>query len=133
MMRMKIKTKYLLGIVIIVIAIVAFYLANFTGFFVKPAPQPGKYDNFAKCLTEKGARMFGAYWCPHCQSQKELFGDSKKYIGYVECDPRGDNAKPELCTQNNIQGFPTWIINGQAYEGEQSLETLSSLTGCPLQ
>jgi glutaredoxin len=129
---MKVKIKYLLGIVIVCIAIVAFYLANFTGFFVKPA-QPDKYDNFAKCLTQKGAKMYGAYWCGHCKNQKELFGESFKYVTYIECDPKGDGAKPELCIQNNVQGFPTWIIDGKYYEGEQSLETLSSLTGCPLE
>lgn len=132
-MQMKVKTKYILGIIIVCIAIVAFYLASFTGFFVKTTPQPSKYDGFAKCLTEKGAKFYGTYWCGHCKNQKEIFGESLRYVTYIECDPRGDGARPEICVQNNINGYPTWIINGKHYEGEQSLETLSYLAGCPLE
>lgn len=33
-------------------------------------------DDFAKCLTEKGAKMYGTSWCGHCKNQKALFGDS---------------------------------------------------------
>jgi uncharacterized membrane protein/glutaredoxin len=123
------KTKYLLGFVFIVVfAVVTYLIVN--EFFA--VPQQSKYDNFAKCLTEKGATLYGTYWCPHCANQKKLFGLSIKYVNYVECDPKGDNAKPELCEQNNIRGYPTWIINETHYEGEQSLERLSSLTGCSL-
>ena len=27
----------------------------------------------AKHLSQKGVRMYGAYWCPYCDKQKELF------------------------------------------------------------
>jgi thiol-disulfide isomerase/thioredoxin len=33
---------------------------------------PGKYDEFAKCLTDNGAKFYGAFWCPHCQAQKKM-------------------------------------------------------------
>jgi len=40
----------------------------------------------AKYLRETGARMYGAYWCPHCSRQKELFGrEAWSYVDYVEC------------------------------------------------
>jgi len=128
--KVKIKVKYL-AIIFIAIFVVALYAANLTGFFVLN-PSTSQYDNFAKCLTQNGATLYGAYWCPHCVNQKNLFGSSLKYINYVECDSQGENAKPELCKQNNIAGYPTWIINGTHYEGEQSLQQLSSLIGCPL-
>ena len=38
----------------------------------------------AKHLTEEGAVMYGAYWCPHCSDQKQSFGKAFKYIQYVE-------------------------------------------------
>jgi hypothetical protein len=133
MIEMKIKRKYLIGIFsVLVIVVAAYYISTVTGLFVSTQPE-GQYDNFTKCLTDEGATLYGAYWCSHCQNQKKIFGTSVKYINYVECDPRGDNAKPEVCAQNNISGYPTWIINGTSYEGEQSLQELSSLTGCPLQ
>jgi len=88
----------------------------------------GKYDTFAQCLASKKLTMYGASWCPHCKAQKALFGDSFKYASYVEC-----TTNPNLCLQNGIQGYPTWIdANGQKYEGEQSLEKLSEISGCTL-
>lgn len=92
----------------------------------------GEYDDFAKCLTESGAKMYGAYWCPHCKSQKEMFGSSFQYINYIECAPGGDDADPMACQAAGISGYPTWIINGQKYPGSKSLEQLSELSGCQL-
>jgi hypothetical protein len=37
-------------------------------------------DIFAKCLANKGMKMYGTEWCKNCQKQKALFGDSFKYI-----------------------------------------------------
>ncbi len=84
----------------------------------------------AKHLRQIGAKEYGAFWCPHCHDQKELFGKQAfAEIDYVECDPKGFNARPELCRAANIQGFPSWEINGQLYPGAQSLERLSKLSG----
>ena len=128
--KIKIKTKYLVGIFLIITLTISIYsIVNI--FFISPQPS-SQYDDFAKCLTEKGATFYGTYWCSHCANQKKLFGSSLKYINYIECDPKGENAKPEICKQNGIRGYPTWIINGRHYEGEQSLQQLSSLTECSL-
>lgn len=62
-------------------------------------------DSFAKCLTEKGWTLYGAVWCSHCKDQKELFGESFRYIHYVECP---DNT--ELCLDKGINGYPTWKV-----------------------
>ena len=35
-----------------------------------------KYDAFARCLEDRQVKMYGAYWCPHCAEQKEMFGES---------------------------------------------------------
>ena len=45
---------------------------------------PGQYDVFAQCLKDTGAVFYGAFWCPHCQSQKKLFGSSVKLLPYDE-------------------------------------------------
>jgi glutaredoxin len=88
---------------------------------------PGKYDDFAKCLTEKNVTMYGAEWCQSCKKQKMLFGKSFKYINYVECP-----ENPVLCKEKGIERYPTWTIDGETYLGVKQLEKLSSLTGCPL-
>ncbi|MCD8486869.1 vitamin K epoxide reductase family protein [Kamptonema cortianum] len=84
----------------------------------------------ARHLSEIGAREFGAYWCPHCHDQKELFGrEAAQLINYVECAADGQNSQMELCRSQGITGFPTWEIRGQMYPGVQSLESLAQLSG----
>jgi len=81
---------------------------------------PGRFDNFARCLTEKGAVMYGALsWCKYTQEQVGMFGKSFKYINYKDF--------PEL---PGILYTPTWVIDGKWHEKVQSFETLSALTGC---
>jgi|FLOH01.1.fsa_nt_gi parvulin-like peptidyl-prolyl isomerase len=87
---------------------------------------------FAQCITDSGAKMYGAYWCSHCNAQKELFGDAVEYIPYVECAIENQDGQNEACTNAGIQGYPTWVINNQQYTGEQTLEKLATLTGCHL-
>lgn len=75
------------------------------------------------------AKMYGAYWCPHCHTQQELFGkEAFTAITYIECDPRGKDAQPDLCKAAKIQAYPTWEIRGKYYTGRQSLEKLALLS-----
>ena len=82
----------------------------------------------AQHLTDTDAKMYGAYWCPHCYDQKQLFGkDAAKEIPYIECAPDGQNSQTSLCQSiPEITGFPTWEVNGQFLAGAQSLETLAT-------
>jgi hypothetical protein len=108
-----------------------------------PPPSPPatakNYDKFARCLAKKGATMYGAFWCPHCAEQKEMFpGSSISYLNYVECGvvgaPRTEQT-PE-CKAREIHRYPTWLFgpgpNQERVEAIQSLEQLSEKTGCPL-
>ena len=121
-------TKIAMGIaVLVVIAVGAWLVLSPT----TPAG-PGKYDDFAKCLSQKGVVMYGAYWCQHCANQKKLFGDSFQFVNYVECDAGGPNPQPALCAQKGITGYPTWIYDGESRNGEQSLQSLGDWASCPL-
>ncbi len=81
-------------------------------------------------LKQVEAKMYGAFWCPHCHDQKQLFGrEAFRQINYVECDPKGKNPQPNLCQAANIQSYPTWEINGKSVSSTQSLEELAALTG----
>ena len=93
----------------------------------------GKIDEFAKCITDKGAVMYGAFWCPHCANTKKMFGSSIQYIKYVECDPRGDNEQAELCIEKDIRAYDTWeFADGSRLISEPTFEQLSEKTGCVL-
>ena len=88
-------------------------------------------EQLAKCLTSKGALMYGAYWCPHCADQKKLFGDSVHFIKYIECDAKGTNANPQACQKANIQSYPTWTIpGGSNLNGTQNLTDLAAWSKC---
>ena len=97
-------------------------------------PLGDRYTGFAQCLTDRGVTMYGAYWCPHCANQKKRFGvEGFKPVKYVECDPKGANANPELCAKKGIQGFPTWIFaDGTRVEREMELDELGTITKCTL-
>lgn len=85
-------------------------------------------DSFAQCLADAKITMYGADWCPHCQNEKKLFGDSFRFVPYVECP---DN--PQRCLKEGIKGYPTWVFpDGRKLVGEQGLEKLSQESGCPL-
>lgn len=91
------------------------------------------YDDFAQCLADSDAKFYGAFWCPHCADQKKLFGDSIDYVPYVECDPNGKNSQAELCQDEGVQSYPTWIFaDGTTQSGVLSLEEISELSSCPL-
>jgi uncharacterized membrane protein/glutaredoxin len=83
----------------------------------------------AKHLTQVGAVFYGAFWCPHCHDQKQLFGrEAAQYITYVECSTPDRQARTAACQQKQIQGYPTWEINGQRTTGTKSLEELARIT-----
>jgi len=90
-------------------------------------------DGFAKCLSSKGARMYGAWWCPHCADQKETFGYAFQYVNYTECSPEGQRTETPQCLQAGIKHFPTWrFADGSNTEGVLPLSALSQKTGCKL-
>lgn len=93
----------------------------------------GDYDAFAQCLTDNGVKMFGAYWCPHCQNQEKMFGDSWEKVNYIECSLPGGQGQTAFCEQQGITGYPTWEFgDGSRVPGEISLEELSGKSGCSL-
>jgi glutaredoxin len=126
---------YIIGVIILVLLVIVVYS-------IVPSQQPppptsttntaggggttgSALDEFAKCLTVKGVKMYGASWCPHCKNQKDAFGSSFQYVDYVECTERQAD-----CDNAGIEGYPTWIINGEKFPGEQSFEELSQQSGC---
>ena len=95
---------------------------------------------FARALAASGTRYYGAAWCPHCTSQKELFEDGGDFLPFIEVtnldNPVTLNAvgTGENRTLNPsgvpVTSFPTWEFpDGTRLEGAQSLQTLSQRSG----
>jgi uncharacterized membrane protein len=80
----------------------------------------------AQHLKSIGAKMYGAFWCPHCYEQKQLLGkEAVEEIIYIECDPQGKNPQPQACIAADVKSYPTWKIQGQTYRGAQLAEKLA--------
>jgi hypothetical protein len=94
-----------------------------------------KYDTFAQCLSDRGVKFYGAWWCPHCTEQKEEFGASLDQVPYIECGVKGDtHAKTQVCKDAGITHYPTWQFPplGERVERVFTLEELRDRTGCSL-
>lgn len=116
------------------IAIVLVVVLVFAGaYYLVTRKRAGRLDAFAQCLSSKGAKMYGAFWCPHCEEQKELFGSSFDYVPYVECGVQGSRAEQQVCVDAHIKNFPTWVFpDGARVEGKLQLTALRDKTECPL-
>lgn len=118
------KKFWISGIILIIIII---------GASIWYQSQPSKLDSFAKCLGEKGAKFYGAFWCPHCKNQKQLFGNAAKYLPYIECSAPDQRTQYQICNDAKVEGYPTWdFADGSRLTGEVPLEKLSEKTGCLL-
>ncbi|MFH1622897.1 MAG: hypothetical protein ABIA12_00025 [Candidatus Aenigmatarchaeota archaeon] len=126
---MQIDAKYLKLGGLAALAVVALYFIGsyLTGGFAFLPSAEGKYNGLAKCLTEKGVVMYGLKTCPHCVEQKELFGESFKYVTYVEC-----SDQQALCTEKGVQFVPAWDIGGKIDVGLRPLDELAAAAGCEI-
>lgn len=111
------------------------------GYWYMEQSKPGELDTFAQCLTEKGVKFYGAFWCPHCQSQKAIFGSSKQYLPYIECSTADSKGQTEICKEKNITSYPTWSFaissttattTEEFAPGEKTLQELAEKSSCVL-
>ncbi|MDH5537050.1 MAG: Vitamin K epoxide reductase, partial [Betaproteobacteria bacterium] len=59
-----------------------------------------------------------------------LFEASVERLPYVECTPDGRNGLRNLdCVTNDINDYPTWIIDGRRYTGVLPVANLAALSG----
>ena len=120
------KRIALIAVILVVVAAVGYYFYN---------RSQHKYDAFARCLGDRGVKMYGAWWCPHCQEQKEKFAASFEYAPYIECGIKGQpTGQNPVCKQDGIKHYPTWQFppTGERVERVFDLWELSDRTGCPL-
>jgi hypothetical protein len=86
-------------------------------------PSTPEQEALAAQLRRQGAQFYGAWWCPACFQQKNLFGkEGSRQLPYVECDKT--EADRDRCTAAKIQAYPTWVLKGQRLEGVQRLYEL---------
>jgi Zn ribbon nucleic-acid-binding protein len=84
----------------------------------------------AKYLQRNDISVAGAFWCPHCRRQRELFGQQAwAMIPYRECATQG--YQHQTCP-SQVAGYPTWL-RGRKGEvvasGELPLAVLAEKVG----
>jgi uncharacterized membrane protein len=113
------------------ILVVSLLFMHFSGFF-DPAAGPEKpyLKALAMHLRDSDARFYGAYWCPVCREQKDMFEASADRLPYVECTPNGRNGALNFtCVANEVRDYPTWVIDGRRLVGLVSVDQLASMSG----
>jgi len=125
-MKKKMQNYFIWGVgAVIAIMLIALVVAD--------SKKPSALDGFAECLGEQGATFYGAFWCPHCQNQKKLFGNAEKKLPYTECSTTNGQGQLPVCQEAGIESYPTWTFaDGSRMTGEISLSELSKKTGCEL-
>ena len=107
-----------------------------------------RIEALANCLADKGIKEYGAFWCPNCAKQSELFGKADSILKdreiYIECDPRcsvpkenlpvackGVVGQTGLCLEKSVNKYPHWEFpNGDILLGVQELKALADKAGC---
>jgi uncharacterized membrane protein len=88
------------------------------------------YNRMAPCLAALDLHMFGLMQCSHCVQQKRKLGEQLlASVTYHECATR------TCLMQNEIRGYPTWVLRPGAEDEErrvglQSLRELADWVGC---
>jgi len=129
--KAKIFVSVLVALIVVVLGVAVYRGAG------SASVADGKYDGFAQCLKESGITFYGAFWCPHCQAQKKMFGNSAKLLPYVECSTLDAKSQLPVCQEAGIESYPTWkLADGTIVPNENgsgvSLETLAAKTSCEL-
>jgi glutaredoxin len=116
------------------VAIIAFLHLNYTGVVGRPpAVEDPVLRALAVHLSQTGAKMYGADWCPHCQDQKALFGGAARRLPYIECSMGAQRAgQTAACRNAGITNYPTWEIGGKRYVEVLSTVRLAELSGFDL-
>ncbi|CAJ1461968.1 unnamed protein product [Effrenium voratum] len=83
----------------------------------------------ARHLSRIGAACYSTWWCPHCQEQRESFGRKAVEVApFVECSSKNRRQLP-VCKEQDIESYPTWVINGKKILGGRDLSELAELSG----
>lgn len=127
------ETKSRDNFIYIIIGLIAVIVLGIALLRNRPQPAPAGAEALAQCLTDKGVKFYGAFWCSHCKEQKESFGSAAAKLPYIECAESTTTLSKE-CQDKNIASFPTWINPaGQRRTGFLTFPELAEFSGCQLQ
>lgn len=120
--------RFALNNAIVLAAVLGVVAVAQAGLLVRPADP--RLAALAEHLEARGAKFYGASWCPKCTEQKDLFGRAAEQLPYIECSPNGPKGAVSMtCLSANVQAYPTWIIRGRPYQEVLQPEELARRSG----
>lgn len=108
---------------VITIIIILLVIALST-YIITSKPKTKTTKEIAKCIGEKST-LYIQVGCSACKYQEEMFEENYQYLNTIDCF-----YDTQTCIDKEIQGTPTWEINGKKYLGAKSIDKLKELTGC---
>lgn len=134
------KTLFILGMIILGIAVGAYYYHNYVSPSINQTYKPNNEIGAPQESATAELMFFYADWCPHCKAAKPIWNDlkseheNKTINGYkimftdVDCSEESDEVS-KLMNQYSIEGYPTikLLKDGQVieYDAKPSKETLT--------
>lgn len=93
-----------------------------------PSLPQEELEKFIACLAQANFVIYGADWCGYTTSLISMLGgwETTKPI-YIECTEETD-----LCTEKEITGYPTVLLDDNEFTGSRNLEDFAFYTGCLL-
>lgn len=93
---------------------------------------------FAECLVENGLSVYYADHCQPCDVFKKAMGPrawpiiqaNSTYCGNYLMIILGRQKTEEECTNNDVEGYPSFVIKGEKITGLLTIEQLEEYTGC---
>ena len=118
-----------IGLVVIIVVVLVLVRGNSSS--TNPPEKVTVFDDFAQCVADSGALLYGAYWCPNCQDQKDMFDGSAK-LSYIECSTV-NRQQTKQCADAGITAYPTWVFgDGSREQGTIPMDMIAERTGCQL-
>lgn len=125
---MKSKQRLLITIGIGIVLVLGFFfitdsITKHTGFSISES----KEDNLASCFKEQEISLYINTDEPAKTLKKIILFDYLQYFQITNC--LNNNQE---CLKNNVNSFPTWIINENKIDRDISFNELSEYSGCKL-
>jgi len=118
----RIKTFKLISL-IAVILIIVMVIVVISAYLNSQNPKVSR--DLAGCLRGQDCILYISKTCPHCELQKELFGESISLIEVVDCSEEG-----ELCKERGILKVPSFTCGNKTHFGSKTIEGLELMSGC---
>lgn len=122
------KQRILITIGIGIVLVLGFFfitdsITKHTGFSISES----KEDDFGFCLKEQGINLYINTDEPAKTLKKMILFDYLQYFQITNC-----LINNQECLKNNVNSFPTWVINGDKINKDINLNELSEYSGCKL-